>query len=136
MGEYIKERRLALSMSQEDLAESAGTSAAYLSQIERGKVALPGADLRRRLARVLGVRHIDLIVAAGELAPDEVPGPSLPARNPSDPVERLCDLVRQIDLTIDRRQETLEAMLQMLRDQDRADGLLTEWVSVERRATG
>lgn len=83
MGEYIKERRLALSMSQEDLAESAGTSAAYLSQIERGKVALPGADLRRRLARVLGVRHIDLIVAAGELAPDEVPGPSLPARNPS-----------------------------------------------------
>lgn len=49
MGSYIRERRLQLNMTQEDLGDAAGTSKAYISQIELGKVALPSADLRRRL---------------------------------------------------------------------------------------
>ena len=74
MGSYIKERRLTLSMTQADLGGAVGKDKAYISQIELGKVALPNADLRRRLAEALQLRHVDLLIAAGELEPNEVPG--------------------------------------------------------------
>jgi transcriptional regulator with XRE-family HTH domain len=49
------------------------SSGRTLAQIERGKIALPNGDLRRRLASALGVRHVDILVAAGELTADEIP---------------------------------------------------------------
>ena len=69
MGSYIRERRLQLNMTQEDLGDAAGTSKAYISQIEVGKVALPNADLRRRLADALQLRHVDLLIAGAGIRP-------------------------------------------------------------------
>ena len=43
-----------------------------LSDIERDRIKLPNADVRRRLAKALGVSHLDLLIAAGELLPEEV----------------------------------------------------------------
>jgi transcriptional regulator with XRE-family HTH domain len=72
MGAYIRAVREARGMTQSALALRVGTSRAYLSQIESGKVSLANADTRRKLADELGIRHVDLLVAAGELAPDEI----------------------------------------------------------------
>lgn len=58
--------------TQGELAERAGINRAHLSQIESGKIALPNADLRRKLATALGVSHLELLVVAGEIEPEEV----------------------------------------------------------------
>lgn len=69
---YIKTRRGDLRIGATDLARAIGKSAAYVSQLEAGKIALPNADIRRRLARELGVSHLDLLVAAGEIDRAEI----------------------------------------------------------------
>lgn len=82
LGEFMYARRSALGLTQKDAAELAGTTAAYWAQIENGTVKLPGAALRRGIAEALRVSHVDLLVAAGELTPEEAghaPGPPAPA---------------------------------------------------------
>lgn len=74
-GDYIKEQRIALGYTtQASFAEYAGINSAHLNQIERGKIALPNAELRRKLAKALGVSHIEILVRAGELEVDEAAG--------------------------------------------------------------
>lgn len=72
LGAYIRRRRETLGLSQTTLVERSGVSKSHLSQIEVGKIALPNAEIRRRLAAALGVSHVDLLVAAGELLPEEI----------------------------------------------------------------
>lgn len=71
LADYIKARRDLLGWTQQRLGEEAGLTKSHLSQIEGGKIALPSAEIRRRLAKALGVRHIDLLIAAGEITPEE-----------------------------------------------------------------
>jgi transcriptional regulator with XRE-family HTH domain len=86
----VAARMEALSLQAVDVSALTGLSKSYVSALLKGKVALPGADKRRDLARVLGVRHVDLLIAAGELARDEVEASAGP------PVVdfRLGDIVR------------------------------------------
>lgn len=79
LGEYIRDRRAQLGMSQTELADRAGLARAHLSEIERGRIAFPNAGIRRDLARALGTTHVVVLIAAGELSPDEVDMPSNPA---------------------------------------------------------
>lgn len=79
LAELVLNRRRELGMTQEQLAARLGVRPAHLSQIETGAVKLPAADLRRALAATLGVRHVDILVAGGELLPEEVPLAGLPA---------------------------------------------------------
>lgn len=71
LGAFVRARRAVLGLLLTDLARRADLTKSELSAIENGKIALPGADKRRRLAAALGVSHEALLVAAGELAPDE-----------------------------------------------------------------
>ena len=50
LGARIVARRTRLGWNQTDLAARAGVTRAHLSQVESGKIALPTADFRRRLA--------------------------------------------------------------------------------------
>lgn len=72
IGQFIIRRRDELNLTQTALAEMVGLKRSHLSLIESGKIALPGAGVRREIARVLGVRHVDLLVIAGELSEDEI----------------------------------------------------------------
>jgi transcriptional regulator with XRE-family HTH domain len=69
---YVAQRRRVLGLTQQALADRAGVTRDVVAQIESGKSKLPVPENRRRLAEALGVRHVDLLVAAGELAPDEI----------------------------------------------------------------
>lgn len=60
MGGAVKARRDALNMSQRDLAGAAGTTAAAISNIERGS-RQPSADLVARIAGALGCSVDDLL---------------------------------------------------------------------------
>jgi transcriptional regulator with XRE-family HTH domain len=55
LGKAILTRRLALDMSQEDLGRRADISTGYLSRLERGRIAQPGAVILDRIYNALGV---------------------------------------------------------------------------------
>lgn len=74
LADYVRERRLALGMTQDDLAVAAGLTQPNISDVERQQTKLPGAQARRGLAKALGVSHVELLVKAGELADWELPG--------------------------------------------------------------
>lgn len=65
LGHKIGELRLAMGMSQGQLATSADLSQAYLSQIENGDVKNPSAAVLLRLAGAVHVDPDDLFEAAG-----------------------------------------------------------------------
>lgn len=59
-------------MTQVELAEAAHMTKSHVSAIEKGRIGLPGPEVRRELAKALGVTHLDILIAAGEIRPDEL----------------------------------------------------------------
>lgn len=75
----VAERRLALDMSQEDLARRADVSHSYVSKLENGLVKRPGAVTLSRVAMALGYASIEELVRSAPTAPPrqvrETPAP-------------------------------------------------------------
>ena len=69
VGEFIKSQRVVARMSVRRLAELAGVSNPYLSQIERG-LRNPSADILNQIAKALQISSESLYERAGFLAPD------------------------------------------------------------------
>ena len=70
LGEFIGSQRKQAELSLRQLAEQAGVSNPYLSQIERG-LRKPSAEVLQGLARALRISAETLYVRAGILDPDE-----------------------------------------------------------------
>lgn len=70
LGEFIAAQRRAAEMSLRQLAERAGISNPYVSQIERG-LRKPSAEVLQQLANALSVSAESLYERAGILDPDE-----------------------------------------------------------------
>ncbi len=104
LGDYIREQRRQAELSVRKLAELAGVSNPYLSQIERG-LKRPSAEILQQLARALEVSAESLYVRAGIL--DE---------------ERSADLVAAIraqsDLTVDQKQVLIRVYESFLAEND------------------
>ena len=72
LGDYLKEQRVASRLSLRQLAEQAGVSNPYLSQIERG-LRKPSAEVLQQLSKALRVSSETLYVRAGILDPEDHP---------------------------------------------------------------
>jgi transcriptional regulator with XRE-family HTH domain len=70
LGDYLREQRLAASLSIRQLAEQTGVSNPYLSQIERG-LRRPSAEVLQQLAKALRISAETLYVRAGILDPED-----------------------------------------------------------------
>jgi transcriptional regulator with XRE-family HTH domain len=70
IGSFIRAQREAAQVSVRQLAEKAGVSNPYLSQIERG-LRKPSADVLNQIAKALRVSAEVLYVQAGMLEPGE-----------------------------------------------------------------
>ncbi len=70
LGDYLREQRKGAQLSLRQLAEQAGVSNPYLSQIERG-LRKPSAEVLQQLARALRVSAETMYVRAGILDPDD-----------------------------------------------------------------
>lgn len=70
VGEFIKERRRSAELSLRQLAEQAGISNPYLSQIERG-LRKPSAEVLQQLAKGLRISAESLYLRAGILDPED-----------------------------------------------------------------
>jgi transcriptional regulator with XRE-family HTH domain len=75
IGDYIREQREQAKISLRQLAQAAGVSNPYLSQIERG-LRRPSADILQQIARGLRISAEALYVQAGFLE-DRPPGPGV-----------------------------------------------------------
>lgn len=84
LGEYLKEQRLQAKLSLRQLAEQAGVSNPYLSQIERG-LRKPSADVLQQIAKALRISAEQLYIQAGILHPDDVLGGSVELAVLADP---------------------------------------------------
>lgn len=70
LGDYLKEQRVAARLSLRQLAEQAGVSNPYLSQIERG-LRRPSAEVLNQIAKALRISAEQLYIRAGIVSPDE-----------------------------------------------------------------
>jgi transcriptional regulator with XRE-family HTH domain len=69
LGEYLREQRVSSRLSLRQLAEQAGVSNPYLSQIERG-LRKPSAEVLQQIAKALRISAEQVYVRAGILSPD------------------------------------------------------------------
>ncbi len=85
LGEYIREQRRTAQYSLRQLAEVAGVSNPYLSQIERG-LRKPSAEILQQIARALRISAETLYVQAGILEERREDGLELRAAILADPL--------------------------------------------------
>jgi transcriptional regulator with XRE-family HTH domain len=76
LGEYLKEQRVASRLSLRQLAQQAGVSNPYLSQIERG-LRKPSAEVLQQIAKALRISAEQLYVRAGIVSPEDGVGGSV-----------------------------------------------------------
>src|SRR5262245_38886782 len=71
----IRARMERLGMSQRAYADRLGIAQSHLSSILVGKINVPNASLRRRIAADLGISHLQVLVLVEEIREDEIPEP-------------------------------------------------------------
>ena len=108
LGEFIRAQRELAQMSVRRLADLAGVSNPYLSQIERG-LRRPSAEILQQLAKALRISVETLYVRAGFLSDDEAerperargdrPRPAPHRRAEAGAAERLRELSRHSPAT-------------------------------------
>jgi transcriptional regulator with XRE-family HTH domain len=84
LGEYLREQRVSSRLSVRQLAEQAGVSNPYLSQIERG-LRRPSAEVLQQLAKALRISAEQLYLRAGLVSPDQGIGGSVELAVLGDP---------------------------------------------------
>lgn len=84
VGEYIKARREALGLTQEQLGDVIGRDQTFVSQMERNRTDgyLPERGMLRQIAAALRLTMEDLLSAAGYLGMADDPRPPRPLDNP------------------------------------------------------
>jgi transcriptional regulator with XRE-family HTH domain len=76
LGDYLRDQRVSARLSLRQLADQAGVSNPYLSQIERG-LRRPSAEVLQQLAKALRISAEQLYLRAGIVSPDEGVGGSV-----------------------------------------------------------
>jgi transcriptional regulator with XRE-family HTH domain len=76
LGDYLREQRVSARLTLRQLAEQAGVSNPYLSQIERG-LRRPSAEVLQQLAKALRISAEQLYLRAGIVSPDDGIGGSV-----------------------------------------------------------
>ena len=100
LGGYLKDQRTQAHLSLRQLADRAGISNPYLSQIERG-LKKPSAEILQALAKGLRISAEQLYVHAGILdAPEEGDDPALDVRRAILADPRLDDRQRKVLLDV------------------------------------
>ena len=84
LGDYVRDQRTANRLSLRQLAEAAGVSNPYLSQIERG-LRRPSAEVLQSIAKALHISSETLYVRAGIFSPDEAEMRSVESSILADP---------------------------------------------------
>ncbi|MFW6772741.1 helix-turn-helix domain-containing protein [Nocardioides sp. CPCC 205120] len=110
LGEYLKEQRTSAQLSLRQLADQAGVSNPYLSQIERG-LRKPSAEVLQQIAKALRISAEQLYLRAGIVSPPDGEGGSVELAVLADP-----------QLTERQKQSLLEVYASFLALNAQSDG--------------
>jgi transcriptional regulator with XRE-family HTH domain len=110
LGEFLREQRRSAQLSLRQLADAAGVSNPYLSQIERG-LRKPSAEILQQLAKALRISAETLYVQAGILDEKDRDGLEVQGAILTDP-------------TINERQK--QVLLQIYESFRKENGLVPE----------
>jgi transcriptional regulator with XRE-family HTH domain len=112
----IEARIAQLGISQRAYAERLGVSSSHINSLIKGKITLPRPDVRRRIAKDLGLSHLDLLVTTGELLPEEIPQAGEPRDpfSPNDPRGEVLSALIEVDPYQEPNAIRLEAVLSIL----------------------
>jgi len=102
LGKMLKQRRLMIPLTLQELANATGVSSSHLGRIERGE-RFPSAWILRKIAKPLGLGEDELFASAGFLSPRTSEGvemPNLMRLDPyvaavlsQEPVEMQCNVL-------------------------------------------
>jgi transcriptional regulator with XRE-family HTH domain len=92
LGGILKQQRLSLPLTLQELAAKARVSASHLGRIERGE-RFPSAHVLRRIAGPLGFEEDELFTLAGYLSPQ---GPAIAEREAGYSGERVDPYVARV----------------------------------------
>jgi transcriptional regulator with XRE-family HTH domain len=122
IGSFIKEQREQAKISLRQLAQAAGVSNPYLSQVERG-LRRPSADILQQIAKGLRISAEALYVQAGIL--DDRPGGTT-----------VSDAIRTDPELTERQKQMLIEIYESFRKEVRADAEARALASAETSADG
>jgi transcriptional regulator with XRE-family HTH domain len=108
LGNFVRERRQDLGLTQNQLAERVGYTVrqAEISRLERGRIALPHRDRLNHLAGALDVPISTLLIASGWFEPDpSQPAASVPVDRPSNPRSIIAELQDELAAVQDLERE-------------------------------
>jgi len=113
LGRILKQRRVMVPLTLQELAHASGISPSYLGRIERGE-RFPSAHVLRRIASPLGLTESELFILAGYLT-----SPATKAERPSieqlDPYVALALSQEPVEI-----QRTVVAILTILKSMAKA----------------
>ena len=92
LGRIIKQQRISLPLTLQELAAKSGVSASHLGRIERGE-RFPSAHVLQRIARPLAFEEDELFTLAGYLSPQS---PMITEKTPTYSDERLDPYVARV----------------------------------------
>lgn len=69
LGKILKQQRLSVSLTLQELKDKSGVSPSHVARIERGE-RYPSATILRKIARPLGFDEKELLTLAGYLSPE------------------------------------------------------------------
>lgn len=136
LGGYIRDYLERTGLSQTELSARSNVPRVTINRLVKEKTALPDADTRRKLAKAMGVSHLDILVASGEIEPEEVEAAGVQgvAEEAAIPQE-VWAIIRNLDWTNPTVVTRTLVMLQTVRDTQRSEpGRLRDPGEVERRS--
>jgi len=92
LGRIIKQQRISLSLTLQELAAKSSVSASHLGRIERGE-RFPSAHILQRIAKPLAFEEDELFTLAGYLSPQ---APMIAEKSPTYGSERLDPYVARV----------------------------------------
>jgi len=92
LGRIIKQQRISIPLTLQELAASSGVSASHLGRIERGE-RFPSAHILQRIAKPLAFGEDELFTLAGYLSPQST---MIAEKNPTYGNERLDPYVARV----------------------------------------
>ncbi|MFC1985375.1 helix-turn-helix domain-containing protein [Chloroflexota bacterium] len=92
LGRIIKQQRISLSLTLQELAGKSEVSASHLGRIERGE-RFPSAHILQRIAKHLGFEENELFTVAGYLSPQ---APMIAEKTPGYTAERVDPYVAKV----------------------------------------
>ena len=131
LGDFIRERRQDLGLTQEELAERLGGNVRQsdVSRLESNRVAMPRRERLLQIAQALEVSLGELLVSSGWLSFDESQRLDIPTGDVPD--DWVLDLQR-IRAKVEELRRALETASQMLEEADRSLAALARVVPPQR----